>query len=74
MPLKLRKKRVGLKVFERVEERHKAGEALDKDLFAEVGKEFGVGGTVAAELYYGTREALTESLAMWDESFREDHK
>jgi hypothetical protein len=52
--------KIAHEVHQRVEERHRAGEALDKALFAAVGKEFGVGGTVAAELYYETRETLHE--------------
>jgi hypothetical protein len=40
-------------IWERVTERHEAGEAIDKNLFDSVGKEIGVGSTVAAELYYG---------------------
>lgn len=45
-------------IFESVQDRHKNGEAIDKNLFDSVGREFGVGGTVASELYYafGKRE------------------
>jgi hypothetical protein len=49
------KAKVAWSLFWRVEELHGAGKSIDKDLFATVGKEFGVGGTVAAELYYEVR-------------------
>jgi hypothetical protein len=49
------KKRIVNDLYKRVVERHDggAGEPIDKKLFESVGKEFGVGGTVASELYYG---------------------
>ena len=33
--------------------RREAGEKIDKNLFQSVGEEFGIKGTLAAELYYG---------------------
>ena len=40
-------------VWQRVMERREAGEKIDKNLFQSVGEEFGIKGTLAAELYYG---------------------
>jgi hypothetical protein len=48
------------KIFQRVEELHAAGKARDKKLFGTVGEEFGVGGTVASELYYKIREEFRQ--------------
>ena len=48
-----RRSALGEPVWQRVMHRyHEAGEKLDKDLFQSVGEEFGIGGTLAAELYY----------------------
>ena len=52
----LYKRRIASGLYDRVEERHSAGEPIDKSLFEAVGKDFGVGGTVAAELYYRIKE------------------
>jgi hypothetical protein len=43
-------------IFHRVRLRNKAGEPIGKELFAAVGKEFGVSGTTAEELYYKVRK------------------
>ena len=51
-----RNRRIANDLYERVEERHSAGEPIDKSLFEAVGKDFGVGGTVASELYYEIKE------------------
>jgi hypothetical protein len=56
-----RNARIAHEVSQQVEERHKAGEALDKELFHAVGREFGVGGTVASELYYGMLKEFVET-------------
>ena len=48
-------------LFDRVRELSESGRALNKELFDEVGKEFGVGGTVASELYYDAVKALNET-------------
>jgi hypothetical protein len=39
-------------LFNAIQDRHKAGAAMNKDLFDEVGTEFGISGTVASDLYY----------------------
>ena len=39
-------------IFETVQERHAAGRSINKELFYEIGREFGVSGTVASEIYY----------------------
>jgi hypothetical protein len=53
-----RNKLIKQKIYWRVLELHNcgAGEPIDKKLFEAVGKEFGVGGTVAAELYYEVKK------------------
>lgn len=47
-------------IYKRVVERHGAGEPIDKELFASVGKDFGVGGTIASQLYYAVVNARRE--------------
>jgi hypothetical protein len=42
-------------LFLMIQDRRKAGAAINKELFHKVGKEFGVSGTVASEIYYGVR-------------------
>jgi len=49
----------------RISDLHKAGKAIDKSLFAEVGKEFGVSGTIASELYYELMHESIESEEDW---------
>ena len=46
-------------LFDVVQERHEAGAAINKELFNEVGAEFGVSGTVASELYYEVLREMT---------------
>jgi hypothetical protein len=41
-----------------VQELSESGRAIDKKLFEDVGKEFGVGGTVASDLYYDALRAI----------------
>jgi hypothetical protein len=66
----LRKQKIAIRLCIRVETRRKRGERVDKQLFNSVGKEFGVSGTVASEIYYKERAARSE---MRDhERFRED--
>jgi hypothetical protein len=58
-----RKKRLlGYPVLMRVWERHAAGEAISKPLFEAVGRELGVSGTVAAEIYYKALKGLPEKF------------
>ena len=45
-------------LFDRVQELSESGRAIDKKLFEDVGKEFGVGGTVASDLYYDALRAI----------------
>jgi hypothetical protein len=47
-----RRSRLADPVWQCVMERREAGEKMDKNLFASVGEEFGIKGTLAAELYY----------------------
>ena len=49
---KRRKSRLTKPIFERVRERHEAGEPIAKKLFESVGREFAVSSTVASEIYY----------------------
>jgi hypothetical protein len=53
-----RNKKIAGRLFLKVRERHKAGAAISKSLFEEVGEEFefGVSGTVASEIYYKTKD------------------
>ena len=46
-------------LFDMVQERHNAGAAIGKPLFDAVGAEFGIGGTVASELYYEVLKEMT---------------
>jgi hypothetical protein len=43
-----------------VAERHAAGESITKELYASVGKEFGVSRTVANEMCSATAKAILE--------------
>jgi hypothetical protein len=47
-----RNNEIKYKVYDRVKELHKAGEAIDTELFHKVGVEFGVCTTTASDLYY----------------------
>ena len=50
-------------LFMRIRDLHeKAGEAIDEGLFEKVGAEFGVGKTVASEIYYETGRALIADI------------
>jgi hypothetical protein len=49
-------------LFSRVRDLHAAGASIDEELFEKVGKEFGVGKTVASEIYYETGRAFIEEL------------
>jgi hypothetical protein len=55
---KRRNKRIAEPLFRAIRERHETGAAISKDLFAEVGAEFGVSGTVASDIYYEMIHAL----------------
>jgi hypothetical protein len=46
-------------LFLMIRDRHEAGAAINKELFNEVGAEFGVSGTVASELYYKLLKEMT---------------
>lgn len=61
----MRKKRMyGYPVRVAVAREHNAGHAIDESLFAKIGKEFGLGKTLTAELYYGkTKAKNTEKQA-----------
>jgi hypothetical protein len=56
-----RKMEIAGQVFRRVRALHEAGKPIDKSLFSKVGREFGVGGTIASELYYEVGHALIET-------------
>jgi hypothetical protein len=47
---------IAFDLYERVCERHKAGAAISKPLFEEVGAEFNISGTVASEIYYQVKK------------------
>lgn len=47
-----KKRRLKLKVWLRVRELHKQGVAIDDAMFARVGKELGLGKTLASDYYY----------------------
>jgi hypothetical protein len=54
-----RKIEIRWSVYECIRNRHEAGEPLEK-LFREVGKDFGIGSTVAKELYYDIKNSPYE--------------
>jgi hypothetical protein len=54
-----RNMKISWDLFNRVRDLHEAGAAIDEDLFEKVGKEFGVGKTLASELYYTAGRDLT---------------
>jgi hypothetical protein len=47
---------IAFDLYERVCERHKAGAAISKPLFEDVGAEFNISGTVASEIYYQVKK------------------
>ena len=53
-----RKRAIAVSIYVRVDELHKAGKPIDTELFRAVGKEFGVGSTVAKQLYYKFKKDL----------------
>jgi hypothetical protein len=55
-----RNKMIAWQIIFRVQELHKAGKAIDKSLFDFVGKEFGIGGTTASDLYYKTLKGYAD--------------
>jgi hypothetical protein len=57
--------KIAASVFDRVRELNKAGEPIGKELFASVGKEFGIGSTAVSELYKEVGKEIVED-------FRED--
>jgi hypothetical protein len=57
-----RKAEISWDLFSRIQDLHKAGEAIDEKLFEKVGRDFGVGKTVAAELYYKTGQDFLAEL------------
>jgi hypothetical protein len=67
-----RNERIGFKLKERIEFLHeKEGRSITQKLFKEVGKEFGVSGSVARNLYYEIKNSeakrAAESRAMQEE-------
>jgi hypothetical protein len=52
LAMERRNMKITFPICRRINDLRKAGKPLDKSLFSKVGKEFGVSGTVAAELYY----------------------
>jgi hypothetical protein len=50
-----RNSRIRKPLWRRVQERRAAGAAITKELFAEVGAEFGLSATVAADIYYDSK-------------------
>jgi hypothetical protein len=51
-----RNSRIREPLWKRIQERRAAGAAITKELFAEVGAEFGLGATVASDIYYENKE------------------
>jgi hypothetical protein len=58
-----RRKQLGVKIFNRVNELAEAGEAVSKPLFERVGEEFGVSCTVTEEIYYNTWNSIRDLVA-----------
>jgi hypothetical protein len=55
-----RNSRICEPLWKRIQERRAAGAAITKELFAEVGAEFGLSATVAADIYYDNKELFEE--------------
>jgi hypothetical protein len=66
--LRVERRRLALpkRIFERVRERHKAGESITRDLFERVGGEFGVKRTEAEKIYYGAVEDIINQPEIFD--------
>jgi hypothetical protein len=47
-------------LFREIVKRHRAGDAINKELFSEVGAKFGISGTVASDIYYEIPEDIRE--------------
>jgi hypothetical protein len=47
-------------LFREIVKRHRAGAAINKELFSEVGAKFGVSGTVASDIYYEIPDDIRE--------------
>jgi hypothetical protein len=54
-----RNMKIAWPLFHTIRDRHQAGAAINKELFNEVGVEFGISGTVASDLYYEFIKELT---------------
>jgi hypothetical protein len=52
-------------IWQRIRHLHRAGKPIDKELFNKVGKEFGVSGTIASELYYDLMYEAIETEEDW---------
>lgn len=50
-----RRRQISFLLDDRVRERHEAGEPISKGLFEAVGKEFGIGATLAEKIYRRSR-------------------
>jgi hypothetical protein len=61
-----RKLAVHRQIFERVRERHKAGESITRGLFESVGREFGVKRTEAEKIYYVAVEDIINQPEIFD--------
>jgi hypothetical protein len=54
-------------LFDLISERRKAGASINKELFETVGKEVGLSGTVAEEIYYGVLKDMAEADAFLED-------
>jgi hypothetical protein len=55
-----RKVEIWSPLFREIVKRRRAGDAINKKLFSEVGAKFGVSGTVASDIYYEIPEDIRE--------------
>jgi hypothetical protein len=62
-----RRRQLGRKILARVGDRRRAGEKIDKALFDSVAKEFGIQGTLAADIYYEERAIVHSDDAYFRE-------
>jgi len=52
--------KIWVPLFREIVRRHRSGAAISKELFSEVGRKFGVSGTIASDIYYAIPEDIKE--------------